>query len=163
LGHKPALRTEEGCGVGLCPQRVDLADRQREGLGHEALDTKSPRLPCDPSCRHRMVRQRLMSLRLWHHRLPWLTMTLATFPHAWVSSPAEVLAWLSHALLLSLLPSQAGCRSPLTHSRLPTRAPPFPQRVWTTRWYARRCWPGQSRRGLPGPQQKAGLAGTATL
>jgi hypothetical protein len=44
------------------------------------------------------------------------------------------------ASVLPLLPRQAGCRSPLPHSRSPARAHPFPQRMWTTRWRKCQCW-----------------------
>ena len=71
---------------------------------------------------------------------------------------------LSCPYLLHLLPQQADCRSSLTHSNSPTRAYPFPQRVWTTRVAQAGASVGlsPSRRGLPGQRPCAVLAGAAS-
>ena len=54
------------CRVRLRPQRMNLAEGQRQGLDHQAIDPQPPGVRRGQPCRHRMIRQRLTSLRLWH-------------------------------------------------------------------------------------------------
>jgi hypothetical protein len=67
-------------------------------------------------------------------------------------------AALPLADFLPLLPQQARCRSPLTRSRSPARAHPFPQPLWTTPEYGHECPRRDSRWGVPSQWHGASLA-----
>src|SRR5262249_28181965 len=63
------LFTDEIRRVRLRPQRLDLADRQSEGLCHQTVHPQLPSIRRRQPCRRRMYRQRFTPLKLSHDSL----------------------------------------------------------------------------------------------